>query len=267
MEQSGTNKKFSMDALNEDINNAIEFYKLYNRIIELWPVSESDNFKKDDEGSRLIEKFRVRDVKERSFDKFSSTDDIEREINNVKDATSDLANKIGDIIDDNESELPESITEALNIIYNQAERFSKSYKSRSEKLITSLNNDDIELTTHCDSFIELIIKTVGDFVDETISAIYRGMKMSHNAIYEIILCEVNTFLQRVGIYTYDLHINEKINYDYCTDSNDGTDKDTEDCNLDDVIIDIKQLPYLLADTIVVSKGKVSTWRFKRWAYI
>ena len=87
--------------------------------------------------------------------------------------------------------------------------------------------------------------------------------MSPNPIYEIVLSEINAFFQGIGIYTYDLHLNEKINFDYCVYSDDGTDKDTEDSSLDDVIIDIKQLPYLLSDTIVISPGKVSTWRFKK----
>lgn len=256
-------KKFSMDSLNESINDAINFYREYNRVVELWSVNSSANSSENDENNRIIDAFRIRDVKERIIENISTPDDIDKKITNIKDRANDLVNKIGDIADDNASELPENITEALDIIYNQVERFLKSYKARSEKLIASLGNDDITLTAHCDSFVELIRKTVGILIEETISAIYRGMQMSPNPIYEIVLSEINTFFQGIGIYTYDLHLNEKINFDYCVYSDDGTDKDTEDSKLDDVIIEIKQLPYLLSDTIVISLGKVSTWRFKK----
>lgn len=253
--------KFDINMLNENINEAIDFYRGYNRVIDLWQVN--GDAKKCNQENQLIDLFRIRAIKDNLIANIDSTDGIRDKIDFIKERTGLLIDDIGNIIDENEKQLPQNVIEALDIILNQVERFQKAFKERSSKVVSVLDDEETTLNAHTESLVELLRKTIGNLIEETLSAIYRGMKMTPNTAYDICLEQINLFLQSIGVYTYELYAGDKINFDYCSYSDDGTDEDTDDASLDDVIIEIKQLPYLLSDTNLISSAKVSTWRFKK----
>lgn len=250
-----------IDELTATINETIDHFASQKIIVDLWPLENPESAINASKADSIIQKFFIEGVGERN--------DIEDEssifsiFSLIDSLSSSLSDEIGNILDDNENQVQECIIDALDIILGQVDGFKKSFDSRIVKFKKECERDEIPFARQKEMFEELIRKSFSSLIGETLSAIYRGIQITSNPIYDLVLQEFNTFFRNVGISTLDVKIGSKMDFEICVYADAETVKDTEDINLDDCVYEITQLPYVFANKFLVSPGKVCTWRFKK----
>lgn len=248
------------DNLKSTIDDTISFFQSQQRVIDLWSY-DTDGKKIDSElTNKTIEKFFI--DKNNSIH-LVSLSDVENMLALIKSQSRGLCNNIAEILDSNESQLSDDLVEALEIIFGQVQKFRQDfdkYDSRFRKAY--LENTDLTEAKKLDQFSDVLRKLYANLFDDTISAIYRGMDISSNPIYDIVLSEINAFFKNTGIYTLATNIGDKIDFDFCVYADNEITKETENSEMDDCIYDIRQYPYMI-DGILLSPGKVLTWRFAK----
>ena len=248
--------KSIIESLQNTIDESVEYYKSQKIVLDLW--QEENNSKNKNELDSQIAKFFIESI---CLPSIESEEGIESRIKYIVEQASNLQDSVGDILDDNESQVDGSICSALEMILNQVERFTRSFSEKSRKYLKGILSDEgISFEKKQESYYELVQKNYSILFDETISAIYRGMKMTGHAIYDIVLCEINSFLKNTGIYTKQILIGEKMNFDLCEYADESSSQETESYDLDDCIYEIRQYPYFADNEQLLSAGKVCTWR-------
>ncbi|MCI8810040.1 MAG: hypothetical protein HFF84_07915 [Oscillibacter sp.] len=106
-------------------------------------------------------------------------------------------------------------------------------------------------------------KAVEAFIDGMIPAIYTGIIAADDNTYDLILNMANAFLQQNGIFTKELKTGEKLDAAYCDFAEDSS-ATTKDPQLSDVIVKIRQYPYLTVyrgEEHLIKCGQAVAWRY------
>ena len=244
-------------SLQSKVEEAAEFFKNKKIIIDLWQDKSSKN---KISSNQFIEKFKLEQSRKIEL---NNLQEIDKYISLLNEQAKNLRDNIGTVIEDNEESVNSELLEAIDIIYGQIERFTSGIEQRTLKFLKQCRNDEkLDIEKAADEFFNILKKCLDVIFDESISAIYRGIKMNGNPIYDILLNDVNTFLKNISVYTVEIKINDKINYDICDDAGNYSSKETEDYELDDCICDIIQYPYFWGNHLL-SSGKVHAWRLAK----
>lgn len=257
-----SNKLF--ETLQSAIDDAVTFYREQQKVVDLWSY-ESDNVTNNNTTAETlnttIQKFIIQQSGKIAL---LQRNDIDSLMGLIRSQIQALCDNMERIMDENQSQVSDDVFEALDIILGQIYNFKKVFDKQEARFRKNyLDNPEFTDEKKIEAFIDLLRKQYSNFFDDTVSAVYRGIEISSQAIYEIVLGEINNFLKNTGIYTYPVQIGTKINFDFCSYTEDETAKETENIEQDDCIYDIRQYPYMIGNDILLSQGKVCTWRFAR----
>ncbi len=198
--------------------------------------------------------FKIEKNRESIFKKITSVDKLDEVKKDIKDEYIKFSNDFLGYFDRVENQLDEKNIESFEII-------EKNIKHRGKRLNGTIDKFKAENSWSVskieDEFYFKLQKNLKDILDNLLPTISTGIK--ETSAYDGVLTSLNKFLSQLGIYTIDLKVNEKCNYEL-VEPQECDDCETEDINKKDMIKEVLSYPYILDEKQIVVEGKVILWK-------
>ena len=216
--------------------------------------TEIDNKETENQFSHL---FQVPQKDDSIFSTINSPDDLEQVKSKISLFYDQFIDDFDTYFERIEDRLDEKNLESFEIIF-------KTLKNRKKRLDSSLKKfkivDSWNITRIKEELQFALQKNFKDIIDSLVRSISTGLYES--SAYEDILKQLNLFLSKIGIYTYNLNIGQKLtekDWNF-VEPEEGENCDTSNIELRDVIKEITTYPYIIKDGLVISEGKIILWR-------
>lgn len=238
-----------MKLINKDVSKLCE----ENGIIIPFSSNSGVNNSDTTEIENLMEKyFFIPKENDPIYTGIQNIDDVNKCIKNIEEYTIDLIEKMNKFLDDNESECDEESVRSIDLIINLINKYSIRIK-RLNKLQFDIDNIEKEF---CQNLIGII---KNNFIETIIPSIIVGIKSNNRQPYIITIQYINKYLSNLGIYTYELKENEKMNYDLAKLDEESANNITNNKELKDIIKRINRYPYMF-DNYLIVEGEASVWK-------
>lgn len=234
----------------------IGFKKLLEDDFKLVYIENKKNKKEDnkEDFQNDLSIFKIEKNKESIFQKITSVDKLDEVKKEIKNEYEKFSAEFVGYFDRVEKDLDDKQIKSFEII-------EKTIKNRGKKLNGTIDKFEIENSWSVskieEEFYFKLQKNLKDILDSLIPTISTGMR--ETSAYDGILSSLNKFLSQLGIYTMDLDINKKCNYEF-VEPQECDDCETTDINKKDIIKEVLSYPYILNEEQVVMEGKVILWK-------
>ncbi|WP_455542899.1 hypothetical protein [Intestinibacter sp.] len=255
------NKKYNQDETIELLESVREFFQdELKLVVHEWMSDQNfDNINNLNDGKSAIDIFYIEKLNEPLYAKCNGYNDVEIILKSFEEDLQILINNLDELLDNNKNldkntienieSYADVVDKCISVYINQKNRRKKKFKERTtiEELREELRN----------FFAEIIRKFL---IEVLMYPLYERIKKNSGVIYELVVKNINTFLQKNGIYTKNILAGEKINLDITEPTIDSSDNITDNFNMVNIIEEVRKYPYFFADGTKVVDGSAKIWR-------
>ena len=243
------NIEFNFEITKELFDEVHNYFKGEPKLKQ---IKVSNSINNDVNEEKIILKFNIDKKNKPIYEDISCFEDINTVIESIRLNLDKLIENMKPIL--NDKDYDENTKKALSSIMNFKKNISRLDRGTDKESPLDKNKE---------KFIENLSKLLEDrIIKDCIQPIYQGMKHSENYIYDNLLIYINEWLQNLGIYTFALDENEKLNDEKLNYIHNINSENTKDYSKDHLIKDIIQYPYIFSEDKIVCDGEVVIWRFE-----